>query len=139
MPRVPRLRLTVPPPLEHAMQATVCRLLAIEVCAPGKLSPQGVTWWAIDAADFGGSVPGTRIGRGLVAGCPDLFLLFRGRSYFIELKRPGTGVMSGPQQWLLPVLAAAGSCIGVARDEREVLALLDEWKIPRAHRTTLAA
>lgn len=138
MPRAQRLRLTVPEPPEHKTQATICRVLGLEICAPGRLSRHGVTWWCIDIADYAG-VPGTRVARGIIAGIPDFFLLYRGRAFFIELKRGQTGELSGPQQWLLPVLAAAGSMIGVARDEREVLALIDEWQIPRANRVTLAA
>lgn len=138
MARAQHLRLSIPEPPEHATQAAICRVLGLEIAAPGRLSPQGVAWWCIDIADFGG-VPGTRVARGVIAGVPDLFLLYRGKSFFIEIKRAGTGQLSGPQQWLLPVLAAAGSAIGVARDPREVLALVDEWQIPRANRVTLAA
>lgn len=138
MARPRGLHLTAPEPLEHGVQAAICRLLAIEICAPGRLSPRGVTWWCVDIADFAG-VPGTRLARGVIAGIPDLFVLFQGRAFFIEIKRPESGSLSGPQQWLLPVLAAAGSRIGVVRDGREVLQLLDEWEIPRARRTTFAA
>lgn len=138
MPR--RLHLTAPVPVERefAIQARICRVLGLEICAPGRLSKDGVTWWCVDIADYAG-IPGTRLARGVVAGIPDMILIYRGKSFFIEIKRPVDGVVSGPQQWLLPVLAAAGSAIGIARDERDVLALLDDWGIPRAHRTTLAA
>lgn len=132
------LRLTAPAPLEHETQAAICRVLGLEIAAPGRLSAKGVVWWAIDVADYAG-VPGTRVARGIVAGIPDLFLLWRGLTYFIEIKRAETGVLSGPQQWVLPVLAAAGSHVAVARNPEDVLALLDQWGIPRAHRTTLAA
>jgi len=137
MARAP-YRLTAPEPVEHATQAAICRTLGIELCAPGKLSKDGVCWWCVDVADYGG-VPGARVSRGIVAGIPDLMLLFKGRSYFIEIKRAHTGALSGPQQWLLPVLAAAGSRIGIARDVKETLALLDEWQIPRAKRVRAAA
>lgn len=140
MARRGALRLTgeLPAPPEHATQAAICRVLAIEIAAPGRLSKHGVVWWCVDAASYDG-VPGTRVARGIIAGCPDLFLCYQGRSYFIEIKRAETGVLSGPQQWLLPVLAAAGSRIGVARDPKDVLQLLDAWDIPRANRVTLAA
>lgn len=140
MARRGALRLTqeVLTPLEHQTQTRICRVLAIEIAAPGRLSKAGVVWWCIDIADYAG-VPGTRVARGVVAGIPDMVLLHRGLAHFIEIKREGSGELSGPQQWLLPVLAAAGSRIGVARDEREVLALLDEWGIPRANRVTLTA
>ena len=138
MSRAPRLHLAAPVEAEHGIQARICRVLGLEICAPGRLSPQGVTWWCVDIADYAG-VPGTRVARGIVAGIPDMILIYRGRSFFIEIKRPAGTEVSGPQQWLLPVLAAAGSRIGIARDERDVLALLDGWEIPRAHRTTLAA
>jgi hypothetical protein len=124
--------------LEHQTQAAICRMLGLEIAAPGRLSPKGVVWWCVDVADFAG-VPGTRVARGVIAGVPDLFLLHRGKTFFIEIKRAGAGVLSPPQQWLLPVLAAAGSAIGTAERVEDVLALLDTWGIPRAHRTTLAA
>lgn len=134
---VRRLQLTdLPPPREHVEQAKICRVLGVEIGAPGRLSKDGVTWWCIDIADYAG-VPGTRLNRGIIAGVPDLMLLWQGRAYFVEIKRAYTGVLSGPQQWLLPVLAAAGSRIGIARTVDECLQLLDEWQIPRAHRVTL--
>jgi len=139
MVRARSYRLTAPEPVEHSVQAAICRTLGLEICAPGKLSKAGVTWFCVDHSNYGGEVPGARLGRGIIAGIPDLLLLFKGRSYFIEIKRAYTGSLSGPQQWLLPVLAAAGSRIGVARDVPETLALLDEWQIPRAKRVRIAA
>ena len=138
MARAP-YRLTAPEPVEHATQAAICRVLGLEIGAPGRLSKAGVTWFCIDHANTGSEVPGARQGRGVIAGIPDVLLLWHGRTFFIEIKRQHTGVLSGPQQWLLPVLAAAGSRIGVARDVPETLALLDEWAIPRNRRTTVAA
>lgn len=121
---------------EHEIQGRVCRVLAIEIAAPGRLSTQGVTWFCVDHAHYAG-IPALRVGRGIIAGIPDLFLLFGGLTHFVELKRPEAPreashpVLSEAQQWLLPVLAAAGSRVGVARSEWEVLTLLDAWEIPR--------
>lgn len=132
----PRLQLRGLEPAEHEIQGRVCRVLAIEIAAPGRLSAGGVTWFAIDHAHYAG-IPALRVGRGIISGIPDLFLLHAGLTHFVELKRPERPDeathprLSEAQQWLLPVLAAAGSRIGVARSEWEVLALLDAWQIPR--------
>src|SRR4051812_23081243 len=90
-------RLTPPVVPEHALQRQMADTLRLEIAPPGRVSAQGVVWWAIDGADYGGAVPGTRIGRGLTAGVPDLFFLHNGRAYFIELKAE-IGVLSDAQQ-----------------------------------------
>lgn len=102
------------------------------------MSPQGVVWWAIDAADYGGALPGIRIGRGIVAGLPDLFILFCGRAYFIELKTE-VGELSDAQQSVCAAALAAHGRVGIARSVTEVLALLDGWAIPRNRRVRVAA
>lgn len=124
-----RWQLRGPEPAEHDIQVQVCRVLGIELAAPGHLSAHRVVWFCVDHAHFAG-IPAARVGRGIIAGIPDVYLNWRGRAHWIELKRPG-GVVSEAQQWLIPVLDASEARIGLACSAFEVLGLLDAWEIPR--------
>jgi hypothetical protein len=107
-------------------------VLRLEIAAPGRVSAHGVVWWAIDIAAYAG-IPGTRVARGLTAGIPDLFYLHNGWAAFIELKTE-IGILSDAQRSICSAVLAAGGRVGIARSAEEVLALLDAWDIPRAHR-----
>jgi hypothetical protein len=137
MPR-PASRLTAPIVREHPRQAQITKVLTIEVAPPGKVSDAGVVWYSIDHANYAGEVPGVRIGRGIVAGLLDIFVLYRGRSHMIEIKTPD-GELSDPQRSVIAAVLAGGSRVAVARDWIEVLACLDEWAIPRKRRVREAA
>jgi hypothetical protein len=137
MPR-PAYRLTAPIVREHPRQAQITKVLTIEVAPPGKVSDAGVVWYSIDHANYAGEVPGVRIGRGIVAGLLDIFVLYRGRSHMIEIKTPD-GELSDPQRSVIAAVLAGGSRVAVARDWIEVLACLDEWAIPRKRRVREAA
>lgn len=138
MARARPFRLTAPHVPEHAIQKAIAQTLAIEIAPAGKVSRHGVCWWCVDHANFAGEVPGLRIGRGIVAGLPDLFLLWAGDAFFIELKADG-GQLSEPQRAVLPALLLAGGRAGVARCVEDVLRLIDAWRIPRNGRTRIAA
>jgi hypothetical protein len=131
-------RLKVPlPPREHAIQKQIADTLSIEIALPGKLSKAGVVWFSVDHAAYSGEVPGIRMGRGIVAGLPDLWFIYRGVCYVIELKGPN-GELSEAQQEMLPVLRLAMVRIAVCASAEDVLRTLDAWAIPR-HRRTLFA
>jgi hypothetical protein len=129
-----RLAMQVRP--EHSIQKLVCDVLRIELAPAGKVSKAGVCWFSSDIADYGGAVPGIRMARGLIAGVPDIFLLYRGQGHFIELKTD-IGELSVPQQSVMAALMMASGRVGIARDEREVVDLLDVWAVPRAFRVQL--
>lgn len=131
--RPPPLKLTQPVVREHPIQRDIVKVLTMELAAPGKVSRGGVVWWAVDHANYGGEIPGTRIGRGIIAGIPDLFILHAGRGYFIEIKAVDGSVSEPQRAVLLAVLAAGGRC-GVACSYSDTLRLLDGWGIPRAGR-----
>jgi hypothetical protein len=131
-------RLTAPIAREHPLQAAIARTLTIEIARAGHLSPAGVVWFAVDHADFAGKVPAARVGRGIIAGIPDLWFLWLGSYYVVEIKADD-GELSAPQQEVLVAMARNGGRIAVARDWREVLAVLDRWQIPRAGRVREAA
>jgi hypothetical protein len=132
-PSARRFRLTPPIVREHPIQKQICDVLRIEIAPPGKLSLPGVVWWSIDHAAYSGEVPGIRIDRGIIAGIPDTFLLYRGQAHLIEIKALD-GVLSEAQQSVASAVLGAGGRVGVARDAGEVLTCIDAWQIPRARR-----
>ena len=129
-------RLTAPVVREHPLQKTICDVLRLEIAPAGKVSGWGVCWWCVDHANYGGEVPGIRLDRGIIAGIPDLFLLWRGRAYFVEIKATDGG-LSAPQQAVMSAILAGGGHAGVACSDLDVLRLLDAWHIPRSGRTNL--
>jgi hypothetical protein len=120
---------------EHKRQRAICTLLRLELAREGHVSAQGVVWFAVDSAHYAG-IPGTRQARGIVAGPPDLWVLHLGRAFGIELKADD-GVMSEPQREFADAMLRSDCRYAVARDEPDVLRILDHWKIPRAHRVHL--
>ena len=133
-----RFRLTAPIVREHPIQKQIADVLRIEIAPAGKVSKLGVVWWSIDHANYAGEVPGVRIGRGIIAGIPDTFVLHCGRAHLIEIKAED-GELSVAQRSVAAAVLASGGRVGVARDATEVLACLDEWQIPRNRRVTEAA
>ena len=131
-------RLKAPVVPEHPIQKQICDVLRIEVAPPGKVSAAGVVWWSIDHANYAGEVPGIRVGRGIVAGIQDLFILYRGCAYHPEIKTEA-GELSLPQQSIMSAVLAAGGRVAVVRNADELLVCLDEWRIPRARRVRIAA
>lgn len=113
-------------------------MLRIEIAPPGKVSRHGVVWWCVDHANYAGEVPGIRVGRGIIAGIPDMLFLFRGAAFLIEIK-PEDGELSEPQRGVLAAVLAARGRVAIARDAREVIEIVDYWKIPRARRVKEAA
>jgi hypothetical protein len=137
MSRAPRLKLTEPVVPEHSIQRTVASVLRLEIGLEGKISGDGVTWFSIDHAGPP-ELLGMRSGRGIPDGIFDMVVLYQGRAFWIELKsRDGT--VSPPQRSMAATLLLSGCRIGVARDERDVLALLDAWELPRRRRVKVAA
>jgi hypothetical protein len=133
-----RFRLATAPVAEHPIQRSIASVLSVELAPPGKLSREGVCWYAIDHAGYMGAVPGARLGRGVVAGIYDLMILWRGRAHVIEVKTDA-GELSVDQQMIGTAVLAAGGRIGVARSADEALILLDTWGVPRARRVRIAA
>jgi hypothetical protein len=131
-------KLTGPSMREHPRQAAIAKTLTLEIAPPGRVSASGVVWFSIDMADYGGEVAGARIGRGIVAGIPDLFVLHLGRIFFVEIKTD-TGLLTDPQRSITAAVISAGGRVGIARDWIEVLRCLDEWGIPRKRKVREAA
>jgi hypothetical protein len=131
-------RLMAPRVPEHTIQKQIVDVLRIELAPPGKVSRHGVVFWSVDHAFYGGEAPGARVGRGIVSGIPDLLVLYRGEAFLIEIKSDD-GEVSDAQRSVLAAALAASARVAIARDAREVLALLDVWNIPRARRVKEAA
>lgn len=137
MRRVPRqVRQGMPVVPEHPLARQIADVLTIELAPAGRLSPAGVVWYAIDHAAYAGATPGARVGRGIIAGIPDLFVLWGGLAGFIEIKT-AAGVLSKPQRAVIAGVLGGGGRVGVARDAVETLACLDCWRVPRAGITRL--
>lgn len=69
------------------------------------------------------------VGEGLLAGVPDLEIVWRGRAYFIELKAP-RGVVSAAQRETQRRLIYAGAEVLLCRSVDDVEAGLREACIP---------
>jgi hypothetical protein len=131
-------RLTAPVVREHPLQKQIADVLRLEIAPAGKVSPHGVVWWCVDHANYAGEVPGIRIGRGIIAGIPDVLLLHLGAAFMIEIKADD-GEVSEAQRGILAAVLAARGRVAIARDAVEVIATIDYWKIPRARRVREAA
>ncbi|MGI4941995.1 MAG: hypothetical protein ACRYHQ_15785, partial [Janthinobacterium lividum] len=75
-----------------------------------------------------------RKSRGVVAGTPDVQIVYRGCSYWIELKS-AKGVASSDQKARHAALRMAGCKVVVVRDVISAIHALSEWGVP--HRILL--
>ena len=66
---------------------------------------------------------------GVLAGFPDLAILWRSRLYLIELKAPG-GALSPAQKALHVRLGLAGAKVWVCFSIEQVIERLELWEIP---------
>lgn len=126
-------KLTAPIIREPILHKQIADAFRIEIAPPGRVSKEGVVFWSVDIAGYSGSVPGIRTSRGVIAGIPDMIVLYCGEAHFLEVKADD-GVLSPAQQNVGVAILMAGARYGVARTAGEALALLDQWDIPRAHR-----
>lgn len=126
-------KLTVPRVPEFTLHRQIADAFRLEIAAPGRLSARGVCWWSVDFANYGGSTPGLRVARGIVAGIPDMFVLYNGTAHFLEIKADD-GELSLAQRDVGTAILCAGGRFGLVRNASEALACLDRWDIPRAHR-----
>jgi len=70
-----------------------------------------------------------RKARGCRPGWPDIGVVYRGVTYYVEIKTP-KGRLSPEQKMRHTELRAAGARVGVCRSAEEVLAFLRESGIP---------
>jgi len=136
MARAP-FKLTQPVVREHPLQRQIAKLLTIEIAPPGHCSPFGVWWCSIDHAHYAG-IPATRTRRGIIAGLADFYFEYHGRAHWVELKARDGRLTTAQRELGMEIIKAGGRC-GLAHDGDEVLALLDQWNVPRHRRTRIAA
>lgn len=129
----PVFKLTAPRVPEFTLHRQIADAFRLEIAPPGRLSQRGVCWWSVDFANYGGTTPGLRIARGIVAGIPDMFVLYAGLAHFLEIKAED-GILSDAQRDVGTAILCAGGQFGLVRNASEALACLDRWSIPRAHR-----
>lgn len=67
---------------------------------------------------------------GLRAGMPDLGIVYRGRSYFLEVKDPLKGRLSKSQGETIPALESAGALVATVTSPEMVEQKLQEWGFP---------
>jgi hypothetical protein len=126
-------KLTAPVVREPVLHREIAQVLRLEIAAPGHVSADGVVWWSVDIAAYAGVAPGLRTARGVIAGIPDIIVVYRGCAFFIELKALD-GLLSPAQERVAASILLADSRYGVARSADEVCALLDQWAIPHRRR-----
>ena len=132
----PPFRLVAPVVREHPIHKAIAQVLALELAPAGRVSIDGVVWFSIDLASYMGGIPHTHLERGCIPGIMDIFLLHAGRSHFAEVKATD-GELSWPQRSLAAAVIASGGRVGIWRNAVDALRCLDEWRIPRKHRTAL--
>jgi hypothetical protein len=128
-----QFKLEMPVVPEHSIQRTMTKVLTIEIAPAGKLSKFGVVWFSVDHANYAGEVPGVRVGRGMIAGVPDVFFLYRGKCYLLELKSED-GALTEEQKATIAAARLAGVEVAVATTMDQILRALDVWQIPRNRR-----
>lgn len=132
-----QLKLTMPEASEWEVHKQFADCLRLEIGPPGRISRQGVVWFSVDAADSGSVAPGARVGRAIIDGVPDLFFLYRGRCYLVEIKKPLTGVLSESQKQVLAAARLSGVEVAVVDNVDDLMRALDVWGIPRRRRVIL--
>jgi hypothetical protein len=132
-------RLTPPEPYELDLQESCVRALETLLLPPAMFFAMPVGHVKLSAAET------TRLSRiGLKRGLPDLFFLFEGLVFALELKRRGgrlsrtrigrtrsgaPRILEG-QEEVFPKLRAAGAAVAVAHSVDEMLAQIRLWGLP---------
>jgi hypothetical protein len=117
---------------EHPLQKQIADALRLEIAhRPARCL--AMVWCGGPSTTPATQALRLALGRGIVAGVPDLFVLHRGIAHMVEIKSED-GQLSDAQRSVAAAVLAAGGHVGVARDAEEALACLDTWGIPRARR-----
>ena len=87
-------------------------------------------WWTTIPAGGGGKVRGALLKRkGYTKGTPDILIVFRGLSHWIEMKRPGEH-LTADQEEQHRALRRAGSVTGVCWSVADVYSTICAWGLP---------
>ena len=85
----------------------------------------------------GGYIRGAKLKRaGLVAGWPDIQLIYKGIYYGIEVKTP-TGRLSSAQRKIHKQLKSMGCSVAVVRSINEVMEIVLDWNMVRRYKPSV--
>lgn len=134
-PKPIRKRIPKPakPPVEDEdhLHYAVAKLLSLAIARPGICSLDEVCWFSLEGRAKRSIYEGARNKRrGCISGVPDILIVWRGKCYWIELKRAKGGRVSDAQIETHAELDKAGSNVAVCRSWGEIQAALVKWKIP---------
>jgi len=138
--RVKRKPGMAPAPSEDGFHITLKKALTYGVASPGFTSRAGLFWCSHEVRNSGKPTitrSGKRINlegvnrkmRGVVSGFPDVQFVYQGRSYLLELKKPG-GKPSHDQIERHAALRAAGCPVAVVDNLRDAIAQMTAWGLP---------
>lgn len=138
--RVKRKPGVAPAPSEDGVHISLKKALTYSVASPGHTSRAGLFWVSHEVRNSGRTTIGrngkrinlegvNRKMRGVVAGFPDVQFIYQGRSYLLELKKPG-GVVSVVQMERHAMLRAAGCPVAVVDSLHGAVAQMTAWKLP---------
>ena len=111
---------------EEITQRACVQLLQLAVPEP----PSGPSWTAINPSPSKSkAVAGISKAMGLRPGVPDLLLVFRGRSIFVEFKA-GNNALSENQQFMRKEIVTAGGIVEIARSLDDFVVILRKYHVP---------
>ena len=102
---------------EDRLQIAVARFLDVSL-------PEGAVWFAVPNGGSRNPIEAAKMKRmGTRPGIPDICIIWRGRSIFIELKTP-KGRTSPAQEAVMSALTMAGAVVNVCRSLEDVQGFL---------------
>ena len=102
---------------EDRLQIAVARFLDVSL-------PEGAVWFAVPNGGSRNPIEAAKLKRmGTRPGIPDICIIWRGRSIFIELKTP-KGRTSPAQEAVMSALTMAGAVVNVCRSLEDVQGFL---------------
>lgn len=107
---------------EHELQKRVIQFLRLAL-------PAEALSFSVDHAGGGRLQAAMKQGRGVIAGLPDVWIIWQGQTYTIELKSD-TGQLSDAQRQTMLLIMKAGGKVGMARSLDDVQETLAGWSIP---------
>ena len=110
--------------IEHQIQKAIAQYLDI----------RGLCWWAVpNGGRRNISVAKKLKAEGVKSGIPDITLIYKGKYYGIEVKKPKTttpkGVLSTNQKVRIAQIVDCGGVVGLAYSVLDVKELLEIWGI----------
>jgi|TARA_R110000764_G_scaffold27814_5_gene65564 hypothetical protein len=110
--------------IEHQVQKAIAQYLNMK----------GLCWWAVpNGGRRNISVAKKLKAEGVKSGIPDITLIYKGKYYGIEVKKPKTstpkGTLSVNQKTRIAQIEHSGGVVGLAYSVLDVVKLLEIWGI----------